>query len=132
MSSRPKKVQRCHSGTKNPPTSAQAPQATTQQNLTLYDWMTVYAYVDAHPTAAQGNIVRHFATLKTGQLIFDQSTLSHKLREHLKLESCINDNPAALTSKWPCIVTSPLVEHALVVWVQHMEGIGEVVTGPML
>ena len=48
------------------------------------------------------------------------------------MEGRINDNPAALSSKWPCIVTCPQVERALVSWIQHIEAIGEAVTGPML
>jgi Tc5 transposase DNA-binding domain len=115
-----------------PRTSAQMPQDTTRKNLTLSDWLTVYAFVDSHPAVTQADVVKHFATVKTGRLIFDQSTLSRKLRERPKMEARINDNPAALSSKRPRIVTCPQVEHALVLWVQHMEGMGEVVTGPML
>jgi hypothetical protein len=48
------------------------------------------------------------------------------------MEARIADNPAALSSKRPRIVTSPEVECALVLWVQHMEVRGKVVTGPML
>jgi hypothetical protein len=88
--------------------------------------------VDNYPTATQADIVRHFATLKTGRLIFDQSTLSHKLCECPKIEACIHDNSTALSSKWLCIVTCPQAEHVLVIWIQHMESIGETVTGPML
>jgi len=89
-------------------------------------------FVDNHPTTSQGDIVRHFSALKTGKLIFDQSTLSCKLRECPKMEAHIHDNPTSLSSKWPYIVTCPQVECALVLWVQHMENIGETVTGPML
>ena len=32
-----------------PRTSAQAPKTSSHLNLTLSDWMTVYAYVDSHP-----------------------------------------------------------------------------------
>ena len=42
-----------------------------EKNLTLADWLTVYDFVDEHPKATQGDIVRHFATLKSGALIFD-------------------------------------------------------------
>jgi hypothetical protein len=92
----------------------------------------IYAFIDTHPAATQTDVVRHFTMLPTGKLIFDQSTLSCKLRECPKMEACITDNPAALSSKRPQIVTCPEVEHALVLWVQHMEVKGEVVTGPML
>lgn len=115
-----------------PRTSAQAPPTSSWKNLTLADWLTVYAFVDEHPTARQGDVVRHFATLKSGALIFDQSTLSRKLRERPKMEARVNDNPSALSSKRPRVVTSPAVERALVLWVQRMEHNGESVTGPML
>ncbi|KAF9218756.1 hypothetical protein BS17DRAFT_798458 [Gyrodon lividus] len=69
-------------------TSAQLPvaQSTTQSNLTLSNWMTVFAY-----------------TLKSGALIFTQSTLCHKLWDCKTLEACVHDNPNALSSKCPCI-----------------------------
>ena len=62
-----------------PRTSAQLPKTSSRQNLTLSDWMDVYSYVDSHPNASQADIVRHFSTLATGALVFDQSTLSCKL-----------------------------------------------------
>lgn len=61
--------------------------------------MMVYSFIDNHPNAAQADVVRHFASLKTGKLVFDQSTLSCKLRERPKMEAHINDNLAALSSK---------------------------------
>lgn len=92
----------------------------------------VYAFIDQHPTARQGDAVRHFATLKHGALIFDQSTLSRKLHERSKMEAHVNDNPNALSSKRPHIVTLPEVERALLLWVHRMEHNGETVTGHML
>ena len=130
ISSRPAKQQKCIKN--SPRTSAQTSEVTSRQNLTLADWLTVYAFVDTHPTTSQAGIVQHFATLKKGKLIFNQSTLSRKLQERPKLEARVNDNPAALSSKRPRVVTCPQVERALVLWIQHMEAIGEVVTGPML
>ena len=82
-----------------PQTSAQAPPASSWKNLTLTDWLTVYAFVNEHPTARQGDVVRHFATLKSGTLIFDQSTLSCKLRERPKMEARINDNSSVKQPK---------------------------------
>ncbi|KAG1887182.1 hypothetical protein F4604DRAFT_1720679 [Suillus subluteus] len=96
-----------------PVTSAQpATVHTARQNLTLSDWLTVFAYVDAHPTVSQSDIVNHFKNLQTGAFIFTQSTLSRKLRERSILEARINDNPNALSSKRPHIVTRPDVERA--------------------
>jgi hypothetical protein len=48
------------------------------------------------------------------------------------MEAHVNDNPSALSSKRPHVVTSPQVEHALILWVEWMEHNGESVTGPML
>jgi hypothetical protein len=48
------------------------------------------------------------------------------------MEAQINDNPNALSSKQPRIVTRPDVECALILWVRHMESRRETVTGPML
>ncbi|KAG6328322.1 hypothetical protein ID866_10767, partial [Astraeus odoratus] len=66
--------------------------------------MTIYSYVDSHLDIPQSDIVQYFSTLKTGALIFTQSTLSCKLHDHPKMEACINSNPMALSSKRPCIV----------------------------
>ena len=95
--------------------------------------MDVYSYVDSHPNASQADIVRHFSTLATGALVFDQSTLSRKLRYRPKMEARVNSNPTALSSKRPRIVTWPDVERALYLWFLHMQNAkGEIVTGPML
>ncbi|KIK74169.1 hypothetical protein PAXRUDRAFT_176503 [Paxillus rubicundulus Ve08.2h10] len=115
-----------------PSTSAQLAQSTTRSNLTLSDWMTVFAYVDSHPTTPQNSIVNHFRTLKSGPLVFTQATLSRKLHSRLALEARVNDNPNALSSKRPRIVTRPDVEQALILWVRQMENKGEMVSGPML
>ena len=98
----------------------------------MSDWMAIYSFVDTHPNASQGEIVRHFKSLKSGALIFNQSTLSRKLRERPQMEARINDNPNALSLKWPRIVTRPDVERALILWIRHMESKRETVTGPML
>ncbi|KAG2077435.1 hypothetical protein BDR04DRAFT_1000592, partial [Suillus decipiens] len=115
-----------------PVTSAQPAVHTACQNLTLSDWLNVFAYDDAHPTVSQSDIVNHFKSLQTGAFIFTQSTLSRKLRGRSILEARINDNPNALSSKRPRILTRPDVERALFLWVRHMEERGEQVNGPML
>ena len=91
----------------NTPSGTSTPPATSRKNLTLADWLTVYAYVDQHPTAKQGDVVRHFATLESGALIFDQSTLSRKLRERPDMEARVNDDPSALSSKRPLARPKP-------------------------
>jgi hypothetical protein len=61
----------------------------TCENLTLHDWMTVYKYVDEHPSMSQQAIVDHFETQLEGVLIFTQATLSWKLnpKTHLSWKS---------------------------------------------
>ncbi|KIM60148.1 hypothetical protein SCLCIDRAFT_124840 [Scleroderma citrinum Foug A] len=82
-----------------PHTSAQLPKTLSCPNLTLSDRITVYSYADSHPDCTQADIVRHFSTLATGALIFDQSTLSCKLQDCPKMEAHVNENPTALSSK---------------------------------
>ncbi|KIK82214.1 hypothetical protein PAXRUDRAFT_154283 [Paxillus rubicundulus Ve08.2h10] len=80
-------------------TSAQLITHTSSENLTLNDWLMVVAYIDACPSIPQANVVNHFKTLKSGALIFTQSTLFCKLKDCLKSEECVNDNPSALSLK---------------------------------
>ncbi|KIK88625.1 hypothetical protein PAXRUDRAFT_152252 [Paxillus rubicundulus Ve08.2h10] len=100
----------------HPCTSAQT-STLSWQNLTLSDWMHVYNFVDAHPTVTQAQIVQHFSSLKTGALLFDQSTLLCKLWEHPKMEAHVSDNPTVLLSKRSHIVTSPAIDSVLIHWV---------------
>ena len=115
-----------------PATSAKQQNSRSRENLTLHDWLTVFAYIDKHPTAPQSDVVQHFATQHTGALVFTQSTLSRKLKDRTNLEQRVHDNPSALSSKRPRIVTRPDVEKALVCWLHTMEDKKEHVTGPML
>jgi hypothetical protein len=130
--SRPAKQQR-KNAEDTPRTSARSPEcSTSRQNLTLSDWMTVYSFVDTHSDMPQVEVVWHFKSLESGALIFNQSTLSRKIRERSKMEARLNDNPSALSSKRPRVVTRPDVERALILWIRHMESKRETVTGPML
>lgn len=115
-------------------TSAKSATKTTRSNLTLQDWLTVFAFIDTHPLLSQDDIVQHFATKpdSEGPLKFTQSTLSRKISERAKLESRVNSNPTALFSKRPRVVTRPDVEWALVIWLRSMEEKREAVTGAML
>ena len=115
-----------------PKTSAKPADSKKHQNLTLHNWMTVFAFVDKHPSMSQLEIVQHFATKADGALGFTQGTLSWKISEWEKLEAHVNAHPNALSTKWPCIVTHPDVEKALVMWVQEMEVHGESINGNML
>ena len=116
-----------------PKSSAMPIALISQRNLTLFNWMTVYAYVDTLPQPInQGDVVKYFATRPEGSLNFTQSTLSHKLRHRSELEACVGSNSNALSSKQPCVVTRPDVDQALWLWVQHMEKKGEVVNSGIL
>ena len=104
-----------------PKTSAKSLEKSACENLTLHDWITVFAFIDSHHDISQANIVSHFRTQQEGALLFTQSTLSWKIKDQKKLEACIESNPMALSSKRPQVVTRPDVEEALVHWVKYME-----------
>jgi hypothetical protein len=83
--------------------------------------MTVFAFIDQHPTMIQGDIVKHFALKSDGALTFNQCTLSRKIKSWQELEEHVTSHPNALSLKCPCVITRPDVERALVLWVRHME-----------
>ncbi|KAJ3574251.1 hypothetical protein NP233_g1893 [Leucocoprinus birnbaumii] len=123
-----------------PKTSAQPSKRHQCSNLTLHDWLTVFAFVDEHPDMTQQQIADHFAAPtpagKDGNTtpvsIFSQETLSRKLKMRPTLMARANKTPNALSSKRPHVVTPPDVEMALFLWIKHMEEKGEHVSGPML
>ena len=115
-----------------PETSAKSTVTKRRDNLTLQDWLIVFAFVDAHPTLSQERVVDHFSSLEKGALKFTQSTLSRKIKQRQDLEERVNSNPSALLSKRPRIVTRPDVERALVIWLRSMEEKQETVNGKML
>jgi hypothetical protein len=127
-----KKKKRVHKLKDVPATSAVLPAKQSRQNLTLLDWMSVFAYVNSNRDVKQGAVVKYFWTRPLGHLIFDQSTLSRKLRERSELEARVNTHPNALSGRRLRAVVRPDVERALVKWFHHMEKKGESVTGPML
>ena len=59
---------------KAPKTSARPIQSHKRNNLTLHDWMTVFAYIDAHPGTSQDMIVKHFKTRAEGTLTFGRES----------------------------------------------------------
>ncbi|KAF8558114.1 hypothetical protein OG21DRAFT_1405612, partial [Imleria badia] len=103
-------------------------------NLTLYDWMTVFGYVDTHPDASQTDVVNFFQTRAEGVLDseFTQATLCRRLQKRKEDEDRAKLNPTALSSKRPQIVTQPDVEAALFLWIQSMELKHEVMNSRML
>ena len=63
-----------------PKSFAQPIELATWINLTLFDWMMVYAYVDTLTKPInQQDVVNYFGTRPEGALKFTQSTLSRKL-----------------------------------------------------
>ncbi|KIK92231.1 hypothetical protein PAXRUDRAFT_147782 [Paxillus rubicundulus Ve08.2h10] len=82
-----------------PSTSALGVASAPQQNLTLSDWLTVFACIDTHPLTSQADVVTHFKTQKSGASIFTQPMLCQKLKEHPQLEKCVNENPFSLIIK---------------------------------
>jgi hypothetical protein len=71
----------------------------TRENLTLGDWLTVFAFIDNHPSHSQGEVVRHFSQKKDGALVFKQSTLSRKIKMQAELEEHAKSTPTAISSK---------------------------------
>ena len=69
-----------------PASSAMPVGEAKQKNLTLHDWLTVFAYVDQHTGMSQSEIVEHFHTRHKGTLVFTQATLSRRLADHNKME----------------------------------------------
>lgn len=63
---------------KDAPKSSAWPVIQIQSNLTLQDWLTVFAFIDSHPDMSQENFLTYFKTWAEGALYFDQSILSRK------------------------------------------------------
>src|SRR5438046_7490343 len=87
---------------KDTPATSAIPEK-TRENLTLHDWMIVFMYMDSHPDLGQHEIVKHFKTKPGGTLIFNQSTLSRKLKKRTELEARAQSTPNVLSSKCPRI-----------------------------
>ncbi|CAA7270543.1 unnamed protein product [Cyclocybe aegerita] len=115
-----------------PKSSAQPVQKKKRDHLTLYDWLQVFAWIDDHPNVSQDKVVAHFKNCATGALVFDQSTLSQRLRNRADIEARSKSFANALSTKRVRVVTRPDVERALFLWVKHMEAKRETVTGAML
>ena len=71
-----------------PTTSAKPDKITAWKNLTLNNWLVVFAYIDTHPNQSQGKIIVHFKEKLTGALNFSQSALSRALKWQTELETC--------------------------------------------
>ncbi|KAG6331092.1 hypothetical protein ID866_7996 [Astraeus odoratus] len=59
----------CNIGVKDAPHSlAQPSKTSSHKNLTLFDWMTVYYFVDSHPNTPQADVIQQFSTLPLGKV----------------------------------------------------------------
>jgi hypothetical protein len=117
---------------KVPASSAISAKSRQHKNLTINDWLTVFAFIDSHPGISQKSICNHFHSLPDGALEFNQGTLSRKLKKREELEAYATSFPNAASTKRERIVTCPDVDRALYLWVKSMEAKGEIVTGSML
>jgi hypothetical protein len=117
---------------KAPATSAISSKSCQWKNLTVNDWLTVFAFIDTHPSISQTSVCDHFNSLTDGALEFNQGTLSQKLKKRENLEAYATSFPNAASTKRECIVTNPDVDHALYLWVKCMEAKSEIMTGNML
>ena len=66
---------------KAPATSAISTKSCQCKNLTVNDWLTVFAFIDTHPGISQTSVCDHFHSLLDGALKFNQATLSRKLKK---------------------------------------------------
>ena len=117
---------------KAPATSAISIKSRQRKNLTINDWLTVFAFIDTHPSISQASVCNHFNSLTDGALEFNQATLSRKLKKREDLEAYATSFPNAVSTKRERIVTCPDVDRALYLWVKCMEAKSEIVTGNML
>ena len=117
---------------KVPATSAISTKSRQHRNLTVNDWLTVFAPTDAHPHISQTSVCDHFCSLANGALEFNQTTLSRKLKKREDLEAYATSFPNAVSTRHECIVTHPDVDRALYLWVKSMKAKSEVVTDSML
>ena len=117
---------------KVPATSAISTKSCLCKNLTVNDWLTVFAFIDTHLHISQTGKCDHFWSLAGGTLEFNHATLSWKLKKWENLEAYATSFLNAVSTKCECIVTHPDVDWALYLWVKSMEAESEVVTGSML
>jgi hypothetical protein len=117
---------------KAPATSAISTKSRRRNNLTVHDWLTVFAFIDTHTGISQASVCNHFHSLTEGALEFNQATLSRKLKKQEELKAYATSFPNAVSTKRARIVTQPDVDRALYLWFRSMEAKSEVVTGSML
>ena len=116
----------------NQPASALKQVKQLSKQLTNYNWLTVFMWIDANPQQLQHDIINHFTNQQQNPLHFNQGTLSCNLKKQGDIEAAVNANPAALSAWRQRVVISPDVERALVLWVNDMLASGHGVNGPLL
>jgi hypothetical protein len=117
---------------KAPATSSISAKDRRRKNLTVNDWLTVFAFIDTHPGISQASVCNHFCSLADGALVFNQATLSQKLKKREDVKAYATSFPNAVSTRHERIVACPDVDWALYLWVKSMEAKGEIVTGSML
>ena len=93
---------------------------------------TVFAWINANLNQPQQDVINHFVNQWEGSLQFNQGTLSHKLKKQGNIEAMVKVNPVTLSARRQCVVISPEVEQALMLWVDDMLANGHVVNGLLL
>jgi hypothetical protein len=66
-------------------TKKNAPATSAKAHRKRDNLLTIFAFIDAHPSLSQGAVVEHFKTSTTA-LLFTQSTLSRKVKDRASLE----------------------------------------------
>ncbi|KAF6756552.1 hypothetical protein DFP72DRAFT_768376, partial [Ephemerocybe angulata] len=117
---------------KDAPRTAAKPQQKKFDVLTNADWLRVFKFMDERPDMTQIDVAKHFSTLKDKALIFDQSTLSRRLKKRSWIKDQVSRAPGGASAKRECVVTCPEVDHALALWVKAMDAKNETVSGKML
>ena len=90
--------------------SAISARSCQHKNLTINDWLTVFAFIDNHPGISQTSVCNYFHSLADGALEFNQATLSQKLKKWKDLEIYATSFLNAASTKRECIVTCPDVD----------------------
>ncbi|KIJ29371.1 hypothetical protein M422DRAFT_269208 [Sphaerobolus stellatus SS14] len=88
-----------------PKTSAKVAIKERHENLTTYDWLQVFVFMDKNPGMSQIKVVDHFSSRPKGALVFTQAMLLRHLAARKTLEERVGNEPGALSSKRCCIVT---------------------------
>ncbi|KIJ23005.1 hypothetical protein M422DRAFT_276495 [Sphaerobolus stellatus SS14] len=88
-----------------PKTSTKVAIKERHENLTTYDWLQVFTFMEKNPGMSQIKVVDYFNSRPEGALVFTQATLLRCLAARKTLEEHIENEPGALSSKRRRMVT---------------------------